>query len=423
MALRGEYWWVRLLGDGGLEWARCASDASQPREEGRCAGWDELPAPEGARLVICVPPAGVRVHTVTLPTRNRKRFRAALPFALEDQLLHDPEDYHFVPLPRAKDRAGSPVAVVEQARMEGWLEGLAGRGWRPRILVPEFLAVAPPAAGSWLLDAAESPMLLRLPRGGGGAALAGEVEDQPPGGLVLALEGAVAPPETLNVRVADRGQAERVGRWAAPLESRGVTLNVLEDGRSRGPWLARQPLPERGCNLLTGPFASGEDPRQWLKRLAPAGALAAALLLVAGTEWVLEGARIRNEHQRLEQAIAATYREAFPEARNLVDPRYQMEQRLQRLREGREGEGETDGGLLVRLQSVAPMLAGGGDGETRVSGLTYDGDRLTLDISVPDYEALERLKERLADQGEVAVENAELKDGRVHGRIRIQGQA
>lgn len=420
MALRGEYWWVRWRPDG-LEWARCLSQEAVPREEGRCTGWDELPAPASARLVLCVPGERVRIHTVRIPTRNRRRFRAALPFALEDQLLHGPEAYHFAPLPRSKGQTETAVAVVEQGRMADWLADLSEHDWHPRLLVPEFLAMAPPETGVWRLDASESPMLLRFPRGEGGAALAGAPGEQPPGGLLLALEEAANPPETLRVRVADSKQHQAVSRWQSALEPQGVSLEIREDERSRAAWLAREPLPERGCNLLTGPFATGEDPWQWARRLAPAAAMAGLLLVILAAQWFLEGARIRAEHQRLEQAIEATYREAFPEARNLVDPRYQMEQRLERLRRVREEGDEGRSGLLGRLQGVAPLLMG--EGDTRVQSLRLEGQSLTLEVSLPDYEALERLQKRLSRKRTVEVKGAELKEGRVHGRIRIPGEA
>jgi general secretion pathway protein L len=416
--MRGEFWWVRWRPDG-LDWAQRAAEETSPRQAGSCPGWADLPAPEGARLIVIVPPEAVRVHTVALPTRSRTRFRAALPYALEDHLLHDPEAYHFAPLPKPRGQTPTAVAVVERSRMDAWLDGTEGQGWRLRSLVPEYLTLAPPEPGVWQMDASESPMLLRLPRGGGGAGLAEGPAAAPPGGLLLALEGTDRPPRTLRVRVADGEQRALVAQWHKPLADRGIDLDVQEDDRPRFTWLTRQPLPERVCNLLTGPYASGEDPRQWARRLAPAAAMLGALVLVAGGQWALEGARIRAEHQRLQQAINDTYRQAFPQAKNLVDPRYQMEQRLERLR--RRGKDVGGAGLLPRLARAAPLLQG--DGEARVQALRFDGRSLTIDVSVPDYQALERLERGLAQTGEVTVDNAELRDGRVHGRLRVQGDA
>ncbi|MFA9462055.1 type II secretion system protein GspL [Thiohalorhabdus methylotrophus] len=418
MALRGEYWWVRPHG-GGLDWARCMSGEEAPRQEGGCREWSELPAPSGARLMLCVPGERVRVHTVRLPAGSRRRFRAALPFALEDQLLRDPEEYHFVPLPSPKSQPETPVAVVERRFMDQWLEGLEEHGWRPRVMVPEFLAVPAPEPGRWFLDLAESPFLLRIPRGGGGAALSGELGTQPPGALMLALEQSKIAPAILRVRVAHREQREVLSAWQPWLDAQGLDLEVQEDGRKRSAWLARQPQPESGCNLLTGPYASREDPWVWARRLAPAAGLALGLLAVAGAQWTLEGRRIRAEHQRLESAIESTYRKAFPGAKNLVDPRYQMEQRLKRLQRNREEPSEQEGSLLDRMAGFAEVVSGG-SGQLRLKALVYTQGNLELEVSVADYEALERLQRQLSAKGAVEVEKAELKEGRVQARLRLR---
>ncbi|KPV40118.1 hypothetical protein AN478_08200 [Thiohalorhabdus denitrificans] len=380
--------------------------------------WSELPAPAGARLMLCVPGERVRVHRVHLPAGSRRRQRAILPYALEEQLLRDPGEYHFVPLPRPKSQPDTPVAVVERELMDQWLDGLEENGWRPRVLVPEFLAVPPPPPGTWFLDAAESPFLLRLPSGGGGAALPGTLGSQPPGSLLLALEQARVAPAILRVRVADEEQRARVAEWSAWLEPRELDLEIQEDSRARSAWLARQEQPRAGCNLLTGPYASREDPRVWGRRLAPAAGLALGLLVVAGIQWALEGQRISAEHARLEAAIEDTYREAFPDARNLVDPRYQMEQALERLRRRGQDTEESDG-FLERIARLAPRLTEAGE-DAEVESLAYERGELTLEVSMADYEALERLQRRLGENGSVEVENAEMQDGRVNASLRLR---
>ncbi|MFB6261344.1 MAG: type II secretion system protein GspL, partial [Thiohalorhabdaceae bacterium] len=285
---------------------------------------------------------------------------------------------------------------------------------------PQFLAIAPPEPGVWLLDASEDPMLLRFPQGLGGAALPSRLETHAPGGLLLALEAAETPPETLRIRVTDNEQHQAVAQWHKGLDALGINLEIWEDTLSRTAWLAREPLPQRGCNLLTGSFAAGEDPWQWGRRMVPMAAMATLLLVIGTTQWFLEGARIRAEHQRLEQAIEATYRKAFPDAKNLVDPRYQMEKRLERLKSAREDQDSGAVGLLDRLQNIAPLITNS-EGDLRAQSLRLNGERLSLEVSLPDYEALERLQKRLARKGAVTVEDAELKKGRVRGRIRISG--
>lgn len=194
-------------------------------------------------------------------------------------------------------------------------------------------------------------------------------------------------------------------------------MEAIEDPRPRPAWLARQPLPAARLNLLTGAYASGEDPAVWLRRLAPMGVLALLLVLVAGGQWLHSGQKLRAEHRALREEIEQIYREAFPGARKLVDPRYQMEQRLERLRK-RASQNATQG-FLDRIGQLASVLAPEG-GAVRLKALRYAPGDLELALSLPSYRALERLKKRLERHGSVKVASASLKEGRVHCQIRLK---
>ena len=166
MARRGEFWWVQLRPQG-LYYARRTAGDGEPFQEGECPDWESLPAPPGARLALCVPGVRVRIHPVSIPTRNRRRFLAALPFALEERLFRDPETYHFAPLVKPAGRAQTPVAVVEHEHMKEWTGEVLAHGWHLESLTPDYLLLPEPEPGAWLLDAVETPLLLRLPHPGG----------------------------------------------------------------------------------------------------------------------------------------------------------------------------------------------------------------------------------------------------------------
>jgi general secretion pathway protein L len=90
----------------------------------------------GSREVIALVPAGeTSTLTCDLPAKGA-RLRAALPFALEEQVADEIENLHFAPGAR---RAGGdlPVTVVAHDRMDAWLERLRDAGISPARLVPE----------------------------------------------------------------------------------------------------------------------------------------------------------------------------------------------------------------------------------------------------------------------------------------------
>ena len=414
---RNDYWWVQLRPQG-LYYARRADGEDVPLQEGECPDWESLPAPPGARVLLCVPGVRVRTHAVNIPTRNRKRFFAALPFALEDRLFRAPDTYHFVPLARPAGKDGTPVAVVEHERMAAWADAVRARGLRLDLLTPEYLLLPEPASDTWFLDALEKPLLLRFPQAAGGAALDEDAGAQPPGGLQLALERSGRPPARLEVRVRDREQYERVGNWQSWLAERDVELARLQVDMSRPACLARQAAPPEQVNMLAGKYEMGRGRLLQSRRFIPAAGLAAALVLALAAKWFVEDSRIRTEHERLTRAIEDTYREAFPGARNLVNPRHQMEQRLlaATAADGSGQERQID--ILDWLERLAPFL---GDGSgARLTGFVFDGRQLALDLTVADFEALERLQQQLAAGVRLNVEKAELRNGRVVSRITLR---
>ena len=412
-----DYWWVQLRPQG-LYYARRVAGSDVPLEEGECPDWDSLPLAAGARLLLCVPGVKVRIHSIGIPTRNRRRFMVALPFALEDRLFRAPEAYHFVSLSKPAGQAGTPVAVVEHEQMTDWTNAAAARGLQPELLVPDYLLLPEPAPDTWLLDAVEKPYLLRFPEPHGGACLSEQPGASPPGGLQLALERAPVTPAKLQVRVRDREQYERVENWREWLAERDVELECVQMNASRPAWLARQAAPMEKMNLLTGQHRPGRDKLPLARRFLPAAGLAAALVLVLAAEWFVEYFRMQAEHERLSSAIEETYRQAFPDARHLVNPRHQMEQWLNAA--GGPGAGGQEQGIdvLAWLERLAPML--GNNADARLTAFNFDGRQLTLDLNLPDFETLEALQAQLSSPDlKPDVDNAELKDGRIVGRMRL----
>ena len=415
--IRGEYWWIYYR-DTGIDWSHWLAGESVPVRQGSCTNSMEIPAPDGATLVLCINGEAVRIHDVKVPSRNRNRFFASLPYALEDKLLHSPEDYHFVALAKNKALAKVPVAVVSKNILEDILTRFRHHDWQIKLMLPDFLYIAAPPTGTWILDVTETPFLLRVSGSPTGAVLSGELTTQPPGAFILALEQADPLPRRLQVRVNNSEQLQRVEGWAAILETYPITLDVITDVKPRAAWLSRFPLPAMGLNLLTEKFGMNGPALKQLKRYRPAVALGAAILLVMIVQWIIEGSRIESDYYRLQSTIEQTYMDVFPDARNLVDPRFQMEQQLLKLSNARDPS-DIQFDFLVSLEQLATIL---GDNNTQLQRLEFDGTAIVIEISLIDYESLERLQQQLTNAMKISVESAELKNGRVHSRINLEAR-
>jgi len=130
----------------------------------------------------------------------------------------------------------------------------------------------------------------------------------------------------------------------------------------------------------------------------------------------LEYQRLSAQNTAMREQIAALYREAFPEARKVVNPRVQMERGLAKLRAGSGGEA----GLLAFVAKAGPILKA--TPKLRLRSVRYKENRLDIDLEIDSLQALDGLKQRLGDEAGLGVEivSASSRDGKVESRIALR---
>jgi len=120
------------------EWARVVG--SSVEAFGEVQAPIEYPIGDAEEVIGVVPGEWVTTHEVTLPTKTRKQFNQALPFALEDSIAEDISNIHFV---CPQWRVGSSVRVlsVSRDRMRAWQE-LANANKLPVTqLLPDYALI------------------------------------------------------------------------------------------------------------------------------------------------------------------------------------------------------------------------------------------------------------------------------------------
>lgn len=363
--------------DGALQWALIdAGGAPRALHQG---GAQELAAQaQGRRLLALAPGEQVLLTGVEIPSRSQRQLRRAVPYALEDELAQDVDELFFALGPRTGGR--TPVAVVERGRMQAWVEGFQAWGLRPQALLPECLRL-PLEPGRWTVLCEGERCLVRTGVTDGfyaerawlaellAAALQALEEETRPQGIALWSDGEAPPPGLDGLAVPVEVKAEGVR-----------ALEVLAATRERPP-----------LDLLQEEFSQREALSRHLRPWRAVAVLAGLALLLAMLNRGLEIHRLSAEVKGLNEAITAVYREAFPEARRIVDPRVQMEQQLRSLK----GAGESgQGGFLRLLDVVSAELAGSPN--LQVTGLSYRDGRLDLSLSAPSAQSLDELRQRLA---------------------------
>ncbi len=333
-----------------------------------------LPAADSCRLVV--PASRVLLSQVRPPAQNRKKFMQALPYAVEDRIMADPESVHVAAGP-ILGNGDMPVAIVERGWLQKTLDLLKQAGIKPVTVETEALLI-PWQAGIWTLTWHGNGGTLRQGQYSG-LTLDGGDAFQPPPGLRLALEEATSPPSSIQIHCKDAA-APDITTWSSSL---GVPVTLANEQKQHA-------SEQQGINLLQGKFAPGGTRPDWLPQLRPAIILIAVLTGIQFTFSLLDWAMLKHEKRQLTISMEQSFRSAFPDAKVIVDAPLQMNRNLAELRHAAGQPDQND--FLPLMASIAPLLGQ----HSKLRHLEYQQGTLNLRLTLPDSNAVDTLRTRLA---------------------------
>jgi general secretion pathway protein L len=384
-------------------WLRLDNEGNPPGEPGAGSLADAAGEAAGLKVVILAPALDCLLTQAQIPGHNRQKLLRAVPYALEEHVSDEVERLHFALGPVRVD-ADWPVAIIARRYMEELLAEAAAAGLDVQQVSPEQLAI--PRAEHEISVLISNG--LALVRSGDYSGYAVDSEN-----LGIFLAASAEDTDTvpaLQIYLQQGGVVPDIAGYAGEVRTVSYTGDPLTV-YARG-------LDERAINLLQGAYGrSGE----WARILRPWRTTAALLLtgvLVSNVAMGVDYFRLNRESEQLRAQIEATYREAFPETRRVVNPRAQMQQQLDRLQH-RKGTGAEFLALLSRSGNVLKGIQG-----IEVNAAGFRDGRLDLDLTATDLQLLDKLKQDLARAGGLKVEIQSATAGadkQVKGRLRIQG--
>lgn len=388
---------------GVIRWRLGGRPGAAPH--GQVTDLNEIPG-VGAmtRVQVWTPPADSLLTRVSLPTRSRAKIQQALPFALEDQLVGEPDQLHFAY--RILENNALGVAVTARDRMQAWIAQLTAAGLRPSVLCPALLAL-PLETGSWSVTFHEKEMWVRNGINSGFTCLASL--DTPPAMLQLALREAREKDDSpLNLTVFQPPAGLNVEIWSSQLK---LPLNIRQDHFWDNYSGEAPPL-----NLLQGSYAPSHQIQKLLPALRPAAIMLA--LWIAGTlgfnSW--EWWHLKSTHDDLRAEMTKVFRQTFPDAQVVVDPALQMQRLLADLT-GKSGK-STQADALPLMSQLAPVMQA--HAQVKLRGIQYGESRLTVDISLPDFQTMETVKNAFIGRGlQVEIIGANSTASGIEGRLRL----
>ena len=313
--------------------------------------------PRASFVEAVLPAQRVLFARLRLPRVNAATIRELLPYAVEDRLLADPAQIHAV-AGATNARGETIVAVVDRDWLGSMLDALRHAGFDARSAWCES-ELAKGGAGEWHIAwGAQHGMLVDDE----GVAATFDPGEGVPLAVRVALDEASARggrPAALLLHSASGMHLPDLARWS---NDTGVACKA---GDTWDSLMARKP--RAPLELLQGELAPRSALAWRLPRQAAVLAVAIVLLQLAFT--AIDDWRLQREYRALDSRREAIFRDAFPEARVVVDPELQMSRNLGELRRSR-GLGGGDE-FLLQLTRAAHAT------EAPVKSLEFSNGRLT----------------------------------------------
>ena len=395
--------------DNSVQWFICVEGAlvqsSTGTLEQACA------ALSGRKVTLLSPGTDVLLIQTTIPQRQRRRLLQSLPFALEDRLSDDVDKLHFSAGPW-KEGGEVWAAVVSRASMERYISVLHQAGILLHSIIPDSFAV-PFSPGQWTLLVDNTTSWLRQDDFHSFAFDSGQVAEF----LSIALHRA-AENKPESVRLLDREAISEFIKADIKQVCLDAGVPLKEEGYADLPEVFASGLAagRPGIDLMQGAYSRHEQLGKLWRPWRAAAILVGILVVLHGISVSAEYIKLRGEQQRLAGKIEQLYRSTFPEARNIVNPKVQMEQQLGMLRRG------------AVEQEFTSLLATAAESVRQVNGVEYRAlyyrlGELEMVVQTGDLQTLDRLKQALAASGRLHVEitGVNSSGNGVEGRLQIRG--
>lgn len=322
-------------------------------------------------LIGVIPGQLVNMRSAALPTSNRKKIAAALPMALEEDLVGDLDALHIVPLKPWAQKLKQAL-VVDKEQLDKWKSEIASIGKRWDALIPDYAFLPHHAKTdcSLIYDGKDYIVIHQ-----------GEQRRQKIRQTHFQLWVDQFPDQSVKLACND---TDFFGQFNYQ------TPMALVNWRCSGDWRDGISKTWRGAgrfNLLIGQYTPEHKASQH-------GGLKLALilcLLAGGVKLASDGYDyygLYQQNAKLDQDIATLLLETFPDIKRVVNPEVQMQNRMTALYAGSNQDNE----FLTLLSLVA---ANPGTRSAHIEGLQFRDGQLIFTMVFDNFAQLERFHKQL----------------------------
>lgn len=398
---------IRIHNDHSVDWAIPGQTAEIQNHSGNSLA-QLTDICHGKKIIVFIPGDMVHIGSHIIPVKNRQKILQAIPFAMEDDLIGDVEDFHFA-IPARTPTNDIPVCAISHTQMSSIIDLLKEHQLQPQLITADTFAL-PWQQAHWTMLLEDDTATVRTDQFSGFTVDSENLNEYIDIAIQQAGDDA---PTSLNIfdrRLDQEPSIESLLPDSLSLQDNPAqtnTLDILIDSFHENDTI----------NLLQGDYAVKYMRNQSLKKWTPAAAVFILLLLVNLVDGIFEYKQLSNEATKLDQKIKQIFRQALPDVKRIVNPKAQMQQQLAALKSSNKN-GQAD--FFSHFSNAIKALKK--DNSIIVKNINYRNNRLDIELSISDLQALDKLKLSIAQTGaKVEIRSASVQGKKVSARLRISG--
>lgn len=359
-----------------IHWLISSADNQEIIGSGELASAEQLTEltekAQSRKVIVLVPACDVALKALKVPGKSQRAIKLATPYMLEDELAQEVEQLFFAYSKVAHDEHDNNcfVAAIEHEQMQVWLQWLKDAEIKATHMLPDALAM-PLIENAYSVIQLGQQMVVRLANW-----------------QAMTLDLA-----TWQV-VSQQWQTEQqitLANYSA-IDQDELQVELSPQPEELPLALFAQQVANCPINLLQGQYQQTEKRLTSFVHWRLAASLLAVALFINLTNKVVQLTHLSDQQAAIESEIVATYKEAFPAAKNVKVAKVKSLVKYQLQKVGGDNSEESFIRLLNVIQPAFVVV-----NNLKPSTLKFDQKRneIRLQVTAPSYQALESFKSEL----------------------------
>jgi general secretion pathway protein L len=398
-------------------WSQC-NEAGELTDRITTGTLEELgTAAERQHAIVLLNSQCLHISQLQLPTQNLQKMLKAVPYAIEEFIAEDVDDFHFV-IAKNKHDNSTAVVGINKSTLKNIIQVFQEANIIFDKIIPDAMCLAASAdSRQWVCLNYHDDSYLQTDTLNG-MLFSHDVFPY----VITSKLNQLAEDETRPEKIllfCEQQEAQAFAQLA--IEDANIeTVNIVYNTHPLVVFCAhyRQAMP---LNLLQHKFKPRRKTSGYWQHWRLAASLAAAWLVLHLGLAGFQLARIQDENNVTSAQIESIYKKTFPDSRKIVNPRLQMEQKLNELK---NSSGNSSNGILFLLAESFGTLSQDKSNIT-LQSVTFRNNRMDIGLDSANLQAIENLNKNLNSSAKIKSEitSSSSEKDKVKGNLRIEGRS